>query len=296
MKRKSRSLENVFRIILAFVSLSYILPFLLLIISSLTDNSTLQLYGYSFFPKKFSLSAYDYLWTQRAMVLQSYGISIFNTAVGTSVSLILTALLAYPLSRKDFPLHQGLTFIVFFTLLFNGGLVPTYMIYVQIFHIKNTLLAYLFPSLLMNGFNVLLMRTFFATNIPMAVIESAKIDGAGEIRTFTSIVLPLSLPILATIGLLVGVGYWNDWYNGLIYITDVRLYSIQNLLNMILQDIQALATNAALAGRAGTNISQIPTVSVRMAIAVIGTIPILVIYPFFQKYFEKGITIGAVKG
>lgn len=296
MKRKSSTFEYVSRVLLALISLSCIVPFILLIISSLTDNSTLEAFGYSFFPKKFSLSAYNYLWIQRTMIAQAYGISILNTVVGTAASLTITSLLAYPLSRKDFPMHQSLTFLVFFTLLFNGGLVPTYLIYVQIFHIKNTLLAYLIPGLLMNGFNVLLMRTFFQTNIPMAVIESAKIDGAGEIRTFASIVLPLSLPILATIGLLVGVGYWNDWYNGLIYITNVQLFSIQNLLNMILQDIQALASDAVLAGRAGASSADMPAISVRMAIAVVGTLPILIAYPFFQKYFEKGITIGAVKG
>jgi putative aldouronate transport system permease protein len=251
--------------------------------------------GYSFFPREFSFAAYEYLITNSASILRAYGITVFVTVFGTLVSLAMTALLAYGLSRRDLPYRNVFAFLVFFTLLFNGGLVPTYLVYTQVFDIKNTIWALIVPGLLMNGFNVLLMRTFFITSIPEPVIESARMDGAGEFRTFFSIVLPLSLPILATIGLLQTIFYWNDWFNGLIYVTEPTLFSIQNILNRMLSDIQFLASS-----NLGTNTSaaaaQIPTTAVRMAIAVIGFLPILIAYPFFQKYLVKGIALGSVKG
>ncbi|MGO4275606.1 carbohydrate ABC transporter permease, partial [Paenibacillus sp. TAF58] len=211
-----------------------------------------------------------------------------------ALGVAMTALLAYPLSRSVTPHRNLIMFIVFFTLLFNGGLVPSYLVYTQIFHIKNTIWSLIVPGLLMNGFYIMLMRTFFQTTIPSALIESAQIDGAGEYRTLWSIVLPLSTPILATIGLFECIMYWNDWQLGMIYITDPKLFSIQNLLNRIMQDIQFISTN--MTNNAGDAMQQMPTDAVKMAIAVIGVLPILVAYPFFQKYFIKGIMIGAVKG
>ena len=179
-------------------------------------------------------------------------------------------------------------------MLFNGGIVPSYIMWTQIFHLKNNILALIIPGLLMNAFNVILVKNYFAQNIPMELIEAARMDGAGEFKIFFKIVLQLSLPIMATIGLFVGIAYWNDWTNGLYYITNTKLYSLQNLLNRILQDVQFLASNSTVA-QSGA-IVEMPTVGVRMAISVIGVVPILVLYPFFQKYFVKGITIGAVKG
>jgi putative aldouronate transport system permease protein len=281
--------------ILIFASIACILPFVLLIVSSFTAEKEILRHGYSFFPSNLSLEAYKYLWVHMDEIGRAYGITILATTAGTAVGLCLMALLAYPLSRKDFPCRNVISFFVFFTMLFSGGLVPTYLLYTQILHIKNTIFALIVPGLLMNAFNVLLMKTFFANSIPMAVIESARIDGAGEFRTFVSIVLPLSLPILATVGLFQALGYWNDWYNGLIYLTDERLFSIQNILNRIINDIQFLA-NSNLGSNAGEAYAKIPSATVRMAIAVIGVVPILAVYPFFQKYFVKGIAIGAVKG
>jgi putative aldouronate transport system permease protein len=252
-----------------------------------------MLNGYSFFPSKLSLAAYSYLWQEISMITRSFGVSVFITVVGTTVSLIISSMLAYTLSRKDFPLRKLFGFMVFFTMLFNGGLVPTYIMYTQIFHIKDTIWSLIIPGLLMNGFNIMIMRTYFSTNVPDAILESAKVDGAGEFRTFFKIVLPLSLPIMATIGLLEGIAYWNDWFNGLIYITDQNLFSIQVVLNRIITDIQFLSSS-----NFGTHSNQaiLPSVGIRMAIAVVGVIPIMAAYPFFQKYFVKGITIGAVKG
>jgi putative aldouronate transport system permease protein len=278
-----------------FIVFTIILPFALLIIASFTDEAAIVRYGYSFFPKIWSINAYKYLVDQSDFILNSIKISLVVTALGTTLSMVLTCLLAYTLSRKQFPLRRLFSFLVFFTMLFNGGLVPTYLIYTQIFHIKNTLAGLIVPGLLINGFNVILVRTFFATNVPEAIIESARIDGLGEFGTFVQIVMPLSLPILATLGLMTGVTYWNDWYNGLIYITEPTLFSLQNLLNRILENISFLQRNSSLGAAAAREIARIPGNTVRMAMAVIGVIPVLVVYPFFQKYFVKGITIGAIK-
>ncbi|WP_337098253.1 carbohydrate ABC transporter permease [Paenibacillus sp. YIM B09110] len=278
--------------ILTILALASILPFLLLVISSFADETTLTLNGYSFFPEKFSLNAYEYLFEQSSMLLRAYGITVLVTAVGTTLSLLITSLLAYPLSRKDFKKRNIFTFIVFFTMLFNGGLVPSYLMWTTVFHIKNTIFALILPNLLMSAFFVLLMKNYFANNIPPELIESAKMDGAGEYKVFFKVVLPLSLPILATVGLMVGIGFWNDWTNGLYYVTDPDLFSIQNLLNRILSNIQFLSTNI-VSQKVNT---EMPSTGIRMAIAVIGIIPILILYPFFQRYFVKGITIGAVKG
>jgi putative aldouronate transport system permease protein len=233
---------------------------------------------------------------QGRFILNSLQISFLVTAIGTTVNLLISSLLAYPLSRKDFPLRIPLSFLVFFTLLFNGGLVPTYLTYTQMLHVKNTLFGLIVPSLLMNGFTVILIRTYFASNIPDALIESARIDGAGETLIFFRIVMPLSLPILATVGLMSGLAYWNDWFNGFIYINKPELYSLQNILNRMIRNIEFLQQNSSLSGNVGSQLSMIPTTTVRMAIATVGAVPIMVIYPFFQKYFVKGIIIGAIKG
>jgi putative aldouronate transport system permease protein len=273
-----------------------LLPFLLLVITSFSDETAILREGYSFFPSKFSLEAYEFLWSESSDIFRAYGITVLVTVVGTFVGLSMTALLSYPLSRSDMPIRKQLSFFVFFTLLFNGGLVPTYLVYTQLFDMKNTLFALIIPGLLTNGFYVLIMRTFFTTNIPPAVIESASMDGAGEFKIFFRIVLPLSLPILATVGLMQTIGYWNDWFNGLIYITDSKLFSLQNLLNRILLNAQFLASSAMSNNTEISASAKIPLDSVRMAMAAIGTLPLLCAYPFFQKYFVKGLVIGAVKG
>ncbi|WP_156390275.1 carbohydrate ABC transporter permease [Paenibacillus sp. Root444D2] len=282
---------NLIFILMACAS---IFPFVLLVMASFTDQKAIINDGYSLLPSVFSLEAYKYMMKSSTSLFRAYGITVFITIIGTVVGLAISTMLAYPLSRSDMPLRKVMSFLVFFTLLFNGGLVSTYLIYTEFFHIKNTIWALIIPGLLTNGFYILLIRTFFSTSIPAAIIESAYIDGASEFKIFYRIVLPLSLPILATIGLMLGISYWNDWFNGLIFVTDSKLFSIQNMLNRMLSDIQFLQkssmTNAAQAS------SNIPTDSVRMAIAVIGIVPIFCAYPFFQKFFVKGLTLGAVKG
>ncbi|WP_240421295.1 carbohydrate ABC transporter permease [Paenibacillus periandrae] len=294
MNNENRAWQWASHLILIVISLSCIIPFALLFMSSISEETSITKYGYQLFPKAYSFDAYSYLWKNASSILHAYGITIMITVIGTAVGLAMTAMLAYPASRKDYPFYKGLAFFVFFTLLFNGGLVPTYLIYTQYLDMKDTIWALIIPNLLMNGFNVLLMRTFFMTTIPAPVIESANMDGAGEVRTFTSIVLPLSMPILATVGLMQAIMYWNDWFNGMVYITEPQYFSLQNVLNQILSNINFLSTTNM---SAATNVTMnLPGATVRMAIAAIGVIPMLLAYPFFQKYFIKGITIGAVKG
>lgn len=286
--------QIIVNIVLFVLSVMVLLPFVILFMSSIATEKSLVLNGYKFIPEAFSLEAYEYIFRKANTILRSYLITIFVTTIGAILSLIVTPMLAYPLSRKDFNRRNLFSFIVYFTMLFNGGLVPTYMMWTRVFNIKNTVFALIIPALLLNAFNVILVKNFFSSNIPAELIEAAQIDGAGEFRIFCRIILPLSLPIMATIGLLTGLAYWNDWINGLYYITRPELYSLQVLLNKILLDIQFLSTQSSRVNAA--NITSIPSVSVRMAIAVLGIIPIMIIFPFFQKYFVKGMTIGAVKG
>jgi len=289
--------EKIFQIIiiifLLILSICAILPFILLISSSLTDEKSLLSKGYNFITTDFSTYAYKYLFISNgAKILKSYGITFFITIFGTGLSLLIGPLLAYPLSRKDYSRRKLVTLLVVFTMLFNGGVVPSYLMWTQIFHLKNTIWALIFPNLLFNGFYIMLFKNSFATNIHPALIEAAKIDGAGELFIYRKVVLPLSAPILATVGLMVGLGYWNDWTNGLYFINKVNLYSLQILLNSIMNNISALASMSTSASLSQSNL---PGTGIRMAMAVIGVVPIMLLYPFFQKYFIKGITMGGVK-
>jgi putative aldouronate transport system permease protein len=297
MKTKENIIfQTVSHFILIIMSLLVIIPFVLLVISSFASDKATLTYGYTFFPKAMSIQAYSYLWEKSSLIFRAYGITIFITLIGTILNIYLTAMLAYPLSRKDLPGRKGFTFIVFFTMLFNGGLVPTYLMYTQLFHIKDTIIALILPNLLMSAWWVLLARTFFMGNIPIEVIESGKIDGANEITIFNKIIMPLGKPIIATVGMFCGIAYWNDWYNGMIYLTDYRLFSLQNLLYRMLCDMQYLSSVTQMGGTSADAATQLPSSTVRMAIAVIGVVPIMLIYPFIQNNFAKGIAIGAVKG
>lgn len=279
------------------LSLLAIVPFALLVISSFTDNSTLIANGYSFLPEKWSTYAYEYIFKTGNSIVHAYGVSVSLTAAGTAISLSITTLLAYALSKTDLPGRRIMLFMVVFTMLFNGGLVPTYIVYTNVLNVKNTFWALLIPGLLMNGFNVMLMKSYFCSSLPGEILDAAYIDGAGEFQTFASIAVPLSKPIIATIGLFNGIAYWNDWMNGYIYLTKrTDLYSVQNLLNRMMQNIQYLSQNSAHIQDASVGLASIPSVSVRMAMATVGVLPILVIYPFVQGNFVKGITLGGVKG
>lgn len=283
-------------LVMIILSLCCLLPFVLLVVSSFTEEAALIRDGYSFIPKAFSLDAYRYIFTGSAKILRGYGITIFISVAGTAAGILMTILLAYPLSRKELPGRNAISFFIFFTMLFNGGLVPSYMIWSNTFHIRDTIWALLLPNLLMNAFNIIMMRNYLKANVPDEIIEAAKIDGAGEFKILFKVVFPMCVPMVATLGLMVGLGYWNDWQNGLYYIAGrTDLYSIQNILNRMLQDAQFIASGQA-GGNVGEMAASLPSVGIKMAIAVAGILPVLMIYPFVQRYLVKGITIGAVKG
>lgn len=299
MKRKLNS-EKIFRsfafVVLLILAIVCILPIILIIVASFTDETTLLANGYRFFPQKYGLEAYVYLLKQSVMMLRAYKISILVTVIGTLASLVLSTTFAYPLSRKDFKYRNIFSFLVFFTMLFSGGIVPSYMMWTKFFHIKDTIWALIIPSYLMNAFNILLIRNYYSNNIPDALVEAAMIDGASEFLTFRRVIVPLSVPVIATVGLFTGLAYWNDWINGLYYINDPGLYSIQNLLIRLMNNIQYLNSGAAAGIVSGGTTGALPSTSVRMAIAVVGVIPVVAAYPFLQKYLIRGTVIGAVKG
>ncbi|WP_394916578.1 carbohydrate ABC transporter permease [uncultured Robinsoniella sp.] len=292
--KSSQRFQILANSVMTVVTILIIIPFILLFMSSITSENALIRDGYSFFPKEISLEAYRYILKNASSVFRAYGITILVTLVGTAGNTLLSALLAYPLSLKDLPFKRAITFYVFFTMLFNGGLVPSYLMWSGTFHINNTIWAYIMPGFLMSAMNVLLIRTFFANSIPDALFEAAQIDGASQFRIFGTIVLPLGKPILVAMGLFAGLGYWNDWTNGLYYVRDTNLYGIQNLLNKMITDIKVLSSG--MSGGGSVAAANIPSASVRMAIAFVAMVPILCCYPFLQKYFAKGIAIGAVKG
>lgn len=280
--------------VLILFSVICIIPFILLISASLTDQNSLVANGYSLVPKVFSTDAYEYLFNRGSDILRSYGVSVFVTVVGTSVGLSITLLMAYPLARTETP-HRGLIlFLVFFSMLFHGGMIPSYLVYAQLLDLKNTIWVLIVAGVLTNGYYIMMMRIFLHGSISKDLIESASLDGASEYRVLWSIIIPTSTPILAVIGLFSAIWYWNDWQTGMIYITNPDLYSIQNLLQRIMQDIQFIQSN--MSAGAGDAMAQMPSDTAKMAIAVLGSLPILIAYPFFQKFFIKGIMFGAVKG
>ena len=297
LKKKDRVYQIVTNIIMAVWSLFIILPFVLLLMSSITDESVLLTKGYGFIPEKFSLEAYAYIFKSGDKILSAYAHTVLYTVVGTFINVLITALFAYPLSLKNLPGRKAWNFYVFFTMLFSGGLIPSYMMWSTTFHIKDTVFAQIVPTLLMSAMNVLLVRTYFATSIPDALFEAAQIDGASQLTIFRCIVIPLGKPILVTVGTFSALGYWNDWTNGLYYITKAtNLFGIQNLLNRMVSDLQFLSQNTSgLSTDATQMLAQTPTTGVQMAIAFVAILPILILFPFLQKYYSKGISLGAVK-
>jgi len=271
------------------------LPLLIVFSASITDEKAVTMYGYSLFPRNLSLEAYKYIFKDIMVILRAYGVTVFVTVVGSALSLVIIALYAYPISRKDFKYRNVFTFIVFLTMLFNGGLVPWYMVYVNVLHIDDTIMALILPYL-MTPLYVLIMRTFFMTTIPDGIIEAARIDGAGELQTFVWIVLPLAKPVLATIGLFNLLTYWNDWYAPLLFINNEKLFNLQYLMYRVDKAIIYLSNNAGSINNATQIMANLPTQTARMAMAVIAIGPIILAYPFFQKYFVEGLTIGSIKG
>lgn len=290
---ESKTFNRVATIILSILVVITLLPIVLIIIASFTQETALLRDGYTFFPKQWSLDAYIYIIRQSSVIFRAYGVSVFVTIVGTVLSVMITTTLAYPMSKRSFKYSNPLSFFVFFTMLFSGGIVPSYIMWTNVFHIKNTIWALIVPNYLVSAFNVILVKNFYQNNIPVSLIEAAELDGATEMQTFWKLIFPMARPVVATISLFTGLCYWNDWTNGLYYVDSQKFYSIQLLLMKIMNNIEALKANANLAGAAAVSL---PGTSVRMAIAFIGILPILLVYPFVQKYLVEGVVIGAVKG
>lgn len=294
--RISNTSNVILNIIFLIMSLTCIIPVLLVVAISFSAEQSITEYGYRFIPKIFSLEGYTFLANQSKMILRALGISLFVTIVGTVLGVMLTTLMGYVLSRPNYKLNGFLTMVVFIPMVFNGGLVSTYFVVSQLLGLKNSVWALILP-LAVSSFNVIICRTFFKTTVPESLIESAKMDGASQLTIFSRIVLPISLPVLATIGLFLTFAYWNDWYQSMLYIDESKLLSLQALLNNIMANIQALAANAATLGVSSAEmIANMPKEAARMAIVVIIVLPIACAYPFFQKYFISGLTVGAVKG
>ena len=293
ISRRANFLLNIMFLILALIC---VIPAVLVVSISFSAEQSITDYGYRLIPKIISLDGYGYLLKQGALIIRALGVSLFVTIVGTVLGTLLTTLMGYVLSRPDYKLNGFLTMLVFIPMVFNGGLVSTYFIVSQFLPLKNTLWALILP-LSVSSFNVVICRTFFKTTIPEELIESAKMDGATQFKIFFQIVLPISLPVIATIGLFLCFAYWNDWYQSMLYIDNQRLYSLQALLNAIMTNINMLAQNAATMGASMADmVANMPKEAARMAIVVIIVLPIACAYPFFQKYFISGLTVGAVKG
>ena len=294
--KDERAFHNVAIVLMTILALYCLAPFFLMLAVSLSSEQTLNSGGYSFWPSEISFNAYQYLWAKHFTIGRAYGMTIFVTVVGTLANVLLTSLFAYPLSRKDFKQRNTFAFIIFFSLMFNGGLTASYIIWTRVFFIKNTIWALILPGSLMGVMNILLVRNFFNANVPYSIVEAAQMDGAGVFRIYWGIMLPLSKPVLTTIGLFAALGYWNNWTNGLYYITDTKLYTIQVYLKKLMDSISFLKSSDVAAESAALAFKALPTESARMAIAIIAIIPILCVYPFIQKELVKGLVIGGVKG
>jgi putative aldouronate transport system permease protein len=277
---------------LAVLAILCIFPFILIVSSSLTEESVIITEGFKLFPSVFSTEAYSILFKYPDQMIRAYVVTITVTALGTISGLFLTAMTAYCLSRRDFKWRNQFSFFFFFTTLFNGGLVPWYLLMVNYLHLKDTMLALIIP-LLLNVFYIIVMKSFMS-NIPEAITESAKIDGAGDFLIFARLIIPLSKPALATIGLFLALGYWNDWYNALLFVSDQKLMPLQYYLYKMLGNMDGM--RKAMMGSGAVITTSLPTEGLKMAMTIVASGPILIAYPFIQKYFVQGLTIGAVKG
>jgi putative aldouronate transport system permease protein len=278
-------------IILPFVALC-IIPFYLIIVASFTDENEIVQQGYSFFVSKFSLGGYELVLKNPEAILRSYGMTIFVTVAGTVLALILCVMTGFILSRKDFPWRNGFSFFFFFTTLFGGGLVPWYLLCTKVLNFSDHIYAMILP-LMFSVWNMIIAKSFIRSGVPFEIVESGKIDGANDIQIFFQLILPLTKPLLATLGLFTALAYWNDWYNCMLFIKDGNLYTLQYYLQEILNSAEALKIVAA---KSGMDVKVLPMESMKMAMTVVATGPIILLYPLLQKYFVKGLTIGAVKG
>ena len=291
--KKEKAADKVLTLLFILLALFCVVPILYILSASLSDEIQLTKEGYSLLPRGFSLEAYKYILESPKPIINAYGVTILVPLGGTAVSLLVTTMLAYVIARKDFKVGRVFAFMIFFSMLFNGGLVPTYIMLTKYYHLKDTIWALIFPYIIM-PWHVFLMKGFLA-DIPTSLIEAAKIDGAGEVKTFFKIIVPISKPALATVGLFIAFTYWNDWYQSMLYIDSPDINSLQFYLYRIMNNIQYLSTSMQ-AGNISIDIASLPSETARMALCILAAGPMLVVFPFFQKYFVKGLTVGAVKG
>ena len=287
--------NTAFHLVFILLSILCLAPLVFVIIISFSSEHSVMVNGYSFRPDEWSTGAYEFVFQSGGQVMHSLGMSALVTVTGVAIGMALTSTYAYVLSRKTFRYRKLFTGILVATMFFNGGLVSTYLVVANFLHLKNNFLALVLP-VAVTPFNIIVLRTFFATSVPDALIESAKIDGASQFKIFTDIVLPISLPGLATVALFLTLAYWNDWKNALLYIDSKSLYPLQYLLMKIERNIEFIAQNAGR-GSMGLDsaLSRLPSETAKMAIVVIATLPIACAYPFFQRYFVSGLTVGSVK-
>ena len=286
----------IFNIIIALFALSCVLPFFFVVMISLTEEHSLAELGYRFWPKEFSTAAYSYIFAGQmsSKIFKAFGVTVLVTVLGTIVNSTMTSLYAYVISRSNFPFRKFFTIFALITMLFTPGMVATYLIVSNMLFLKDTIWALILPMAL-GPFNILVMRTFFIKTVPDSIIESARMDGASELKIFMKIVLPLAVPGIATISLFAALGYWKDWFNALLYIQNDDLVPLQYLLMKIQSNLDFLAKNAGMGAQIQGGLAALPSESARMAIVVVSTLPIALTYPFFQKYFVGGLTIGGVK-
>ena len=297
LNRITPTTNFLFNLMFLILALACFLPIIFIFIISITKNEVLRTEGYKLFvtAETVSLDAYAFLWGQKHIILNALVISVKVTAIGTVLGVMLTCLMGYVLSRKEHKLNGFLTMLVFIPMVFGGGLASSYVVNTQILGLRDNLWVLILP-LAVSSFNVTIARTFFRTTVPDSIIESAKIDGASQWTVFFRIVLPISKPVLATIALFLAFGYWNDWYQSMLYINDTSLKSLQATLDSMQKSLEYLTKNPS-AGMTSADLKKaMPEEAVRMAIAFVVAVPIACIYPFFQKYFISGLTVGAVKG
>ena len=290
--RSGRGFNIIKGILLAILSLLCVLPFIVIISGSFTSNQEIIRNGFSLLPRGFTTEAYNTIFEIPEDIIQAYKMNFYYTFIGTALGLIIITLTAYVISRKEFKYRNKVSFLIYFTTIFGGGMIPWYLMYANVLNLRGTTLAIWFPALI-TPFLVILMRTFIVGAVPDAVVESAKIDGAGHWRIFWQIVLPVLGPGLATVGLFQALGYWNDWYRSSMFSTSSKTWSLQFYLYDLVNSTQAMRQ---MAQYADVNTADLPTQSVKLAMSVVVTGPILILYPFVQRYFVSGITVGAVKG
>ena len=295
MNRIKPGTNAVFNLVFVLLAAAAILPVVFVFMISISSEESIRQVGYSFFPVEFSNKAYLFLWNERGTIFNALLISVLVTCLGMALGILLTTSMGYSLSRPEFKLKQFYTWVIFIPMLFSGGLVASYVVNANILGLRNSLWVLILP-LAVSSYNIVICKTFFKSTIPDGIIESAKIDGATQLRTFVSIVVPISKPLFATIALFLCFGYWNDWFLSSLYISNSKLVSLQALLNNIMRSLEYMANNPTAGVSLQQYKAQMPSESVRMAIAIVIVIPIACAYPFFQKYFISGLTIGAVKG